>query len=536
MKLLLQADGIQLSYGLRTVLDIKNLHIYEGDRIGLVGENGAGKTTLLSILSGDLTPDSGTIRRNCRIASIRQLGDTEESISEEQAAMFSVREKRDGLSGGERTRRRIAAAMSEDAPLLFADEPTTDLDEEGVELLKYALEQYDGTLVLISHDAELLDSLCTRIWHLEDGHLTDFPGTYTEYRRELERKRDNERDEYEKYRSEQSRLRASMQGISERTGQMKKAPSRMGNSEARLHKMDARQTSEQLHKAKRQLESRLSHMEVKERPREDISIKMALGAGTPVRAKHALTVELPVLKAGDTVLAGNVSFFLPTGSKTVLLGPNGCGKTTLLRAIAGGRDGVRLNPAVVPGRFDQGHESTLNFSDSALQNVLRESEHDESDCRTVLARLGLRGDDVFKPVSVLSGGERGRVAMAKLLLSKANLLMLDEPTNHMDIFTLEALAGLLEEYKGTLLFVSHDAAFTERVAERKLIFENGSITTLEKGAKKSYERDDAETEKTLIRLRMAELAARMSAPKKGDDPEKLNAEYAELIEKMNGFK
>ncbi len=533
MKLLLQADGITLSYGMRTVLDVHSLHIYEGEHIGLVGENGAGKSTLLSILSGEQMPDSGTVKRNCRIASIRQLGDTEEKINEDMAAMFSAEEKRDGLSGGERTRRRIAAAMSEDAPLLFADEPTTDLDEEGVELLKYALEQYDGTLVLISHDAALLDSLCTRIWHLEDGKLTDFPGTYTEYRRELERKRNNERDEYEKYRSEQSRLRASMQGISERTGQMKKAPSRMGNSEARLHKMDARQTSEQLHKAKRQLESRLSHMEVKERPREDISIKMALGAGSPIRAKNVLTVELDRLTAGEKVLAREIGFFLPTGSKTALLGVNGCGKTTLLRAIAGQKEGVRLNPAAVIGRFDQGHESTLRFADSALQNVMRESEHDESDCRTVLARLGLRCDDVFKPVEVRSGGERGRVAMAKLLLSKANFLLLDEPTNHMDIFTLEALAGLLAEYKGTLLFVSHDAAFVERVADRKLIFENGRITTLEKGAKTSYERDDAETEKTLIRLRMAELAARMSAPKKGDDPEKLNAEYAELIERLN---
>ena len=558
-KILLEAGSVELSFGPRTILEIKELKIYDGDRIGLIGENGAGKTTLLRVLSGEREPDAGTVRRFSEIAFIRQMGDADGESDARLRSEFDAQEHREGLSGGEQTRRRIAAALSRRAHLLFADEPTTDLDAEGAAQLRRELEAYDGAMVLVSHDRSLLDALCTKIWHLEDGEITEFPGNYTDYRAELERRRAFQQFEYEQYRGEQARLRASIQGNRERAGQMKKAPTRMGNSEARLHKMETRQISEQLHKARRQLESRLSHMEVKERPREDAAVRMELGASRPVAAKAALEVRGLRLRAGEKSLLAGAALTLPTGTRTALVGPNGCGKTTLMRALAGRAAGdgrllvgeaegssdraIRFNPAVRVGWFDQSHQSTLDPGRSALENVMRQSAHAESDVRTVLARLNLRGDDVFKPVGVLSGGERGRVALAKLLLSEANLLLLDEPTNHLDVFALEALQEMLSGYRGTLLFVSHDAAFSEAVATRFARFEGEKLVSFEETQARQAERErrDRAAEQTrleisVLQMRMADLAARMSAPRRGDSPEKLNAEYQALAEQVRALK
>ena len=558
-KILLEAGSVELSFGPRTILEIKELKIYDGDRIGLIGENGAGKTTLLRVLSGEREPDAGTVRRFSEIAFIRQMGEADGESDARLRSEFDAQEHREGLSGGEQTRRRIAAALSRRAHLLFADEPTTDLDAEGAAQLRRELEAYDGAMVLVSHDRSLLDALCTKIWHLEDGEITEFPGNYTDYRAELERRRAFQQFEYEQYRGEQARLRASIQGNRERAGQMKKAPTRMGNSEARLHKMETRQISEQLHKARRQLESRLSHMEVKERPREDTAVRMELGASRPVAAKAALEVRGLRLRAGEKSLLAGAALTLPTGTRTALVGPNGCGKTTLMRALAGRAAGdgrllvgeaegssdraIRFNPAVRVGWFDQSHKSTLDPERSALENVMRQSAHAESDVRTVLARLNLRGDDVFKPVGVLSGGERGRVALAKLLLSEANLLLLDEPTNHLDVFALEALQEMLSGYRGTLLFVSHDAAFSEAVATRFARFEGEKLVSFEETQARQAEREQrdraaeqAQLEISVLQMRMADLAARMSAPRRGDSPEKLNAEYQALAEQVRALK
>ena len=547
---LIEANGIVVRHGGQTVLDIDRLVIRDSDHIGLIGENGAGKSTLLGVLSGAIRPDAGAVRRLCPVAVIRQQGGTDDPITGQARSEFHTREDRAGLSGGELTRRRIAAALSQDAPLLMADEPTTDLDAEGVARLRDRLAARRGALLLVSHDRSLLNALCDHIWQLEDGRITEFPGNYDDWQRELERRREYARFEYDQYRAEASRLKAAAQRQAEWANSVRKAPKRMGNSEARLHTRAYTDSVLGLSHAKQKLQGRLERLEVKQRPRDLPDIRMALGAGSPVQAKTALSLRCKRLAAGGTALLRDARLALPTGARTARMGPNGCGKTTLLRAMAGRTDPavefvgeIRQNPGARVGVFDQDHARLLDTDKTALQNAMAASCLPESVARTVLARLNLPGDQVFKPVSVLSGGERAKVALARLMLGDFNLLILDEPTNHLDVFTLRALQALLTGYAGTLLFVSHDRAFVEAVATRLIFFEDARLRAFE-GTLAQYDAEqnrdrDAEArqlEITALEMRMAALAARMAAPKKGDKPEKLNAEYDELAQALRQLK
>ena len=549
-KLILEATNIRKRFGSQTVLDVDSLRLYDGERVGLIGENGAGKSTLLAILAGELEPDSGAVRRYGPVAYIHQSGETRSEADARLCSEFRAPIAREGLSGGERTRRRIAGALSAGAALLLADEPTTDLDASGVARLRQRLAEHRGALVLVSHDRALLNALCNRVLHLEGGAITDFPGSYDAYQRELERRREHQQFEYDQYRAERARLKTSMQQKAEWASSVKKAPKRMGNSEARLHTREYTNAVLRQSSARRKLEARMERMEVKERPRDLPQIKMALGTARPISARTALSINLKRLTAGGQTLLGAARFELPTGSRTALIGENGSGKTTLLRALRGEPspgtrlDGeVRSNPSARLGWFDQDHEKTLDLDATALENARAGSPLSESDVRTVLARLNLRGDSVFKPARVLSGGERAKLALAKLLVSNANVLLLDEPTNHLDLFAMRALEELLAGYGGTLLFVSHDQAFTSAVATRVLALEGGrlaafegTLSQMEAEKRRDRSAEEKQLQITALEMRLAAIAARMSAPKKGDSPEALNAEYERVAEELRSVK
>ena len=548
-KLLASVQDLRLSFGERELLHIDNLEIFDGDRIGLIGENGAGKSTLLSLLAGSRVPDEGTVRLLCEPALIGQQGAAADAEDRHISSLFRAPEEHGGLSGGEQTRRRIASAFSSRTRLLLADEPTTDLDGQGIALLTRHLRDYPGALVLVSHDRNLLRTICRRIWYLEDGHVTDFPGGYDAFRAEQDRQRERAQFEYDQYRGEQARLKAAAQKMAERASSVRKAPSRMGNSEARLHTREWTDAVLQLSHAKRTLQNRMEQMEVKEKPRSLPDIRMKLGVAHPVGARTVLGLRCDSLEAGGTPLLQNTALSLPTGSKTALLGPNGCGKTTLLSVLADSppkgvtfRGNVRFNPEARVGWFDQHHDRTLRADRTVLENIMEESSLPESLARTVLACLGFPREDAFKPVSMLSGGERAKTALARLLLMDCNLLILDEPTNHLDLFTLEALEELLTGYGGTLLFVSHDEAFVNRVATRTVRFENCALAAFEgtpaQQAETARARESGRQQMdiTLLEMRMADLAARMAKPKKGDRPDQLNAEYLALAEELRLLK
>ena len=549
-KCILEANNLQISFGDRLLLDVDRLTVWDGDRIGLIGENGMGKTTLLRLLAGELAPESGTVRRLAPAAMIRQQGNADAGSDAETRALFHALETREGLSGGEMTRNRIAGALSARSGLLLADEPTTDLDREGLDLLRKKLSAFPGAVLLVSHDRALLREICSRIWYLEDGKVTDFPGGYDAFMEERTRRRERAAFEYAQYKTEQKRLKESAQRLAEWSTQVKKAPSRMGNSEARLHTHEWTNAVLGLSSAKRKIQNRMDRLEVKEKPRTLPEIKMRLGVTHPVEAKNALEFRCAWLQAGGKTLLRDTGFVLPAGSRTALIGPNGCGKTTLLRTLTGQagsgvqfRGNARFNPAVRTGWFDQHHESTLNLNGSVLENIMRESVHPEHFARTVMACLGIRGDDVYKPLNLLSGGERAKTALGKLLLMDCNTLLLDEPTNHLDLFTMEELEKLLSGYGGTLLFVSHDEEFIRKTATRIVSFENGALKTFEGGweemktpRKADRSGDDRKLEISRLEMRMAVISSRLSAPKKGDRPDLLQEEYMRLAEELRALK
>ena len=529
-KMILEATDLRLFFGDREILNTERLAVYDGERIGLIGENGAGKTTLLRVLSGELAPDEGMVRCRTTAALIRQHGSAGAGEDPETRARFRATKEREGLSGGEMTRNRISSALSARPGLLFADEPTTDLDREGIRVLRGELEGFPGAIILVSHDRALLRALCTRIWYLEDGKIRDFPGGYDDFVREQARERERAAFEYEQYRAEKKR--------------------RMGNSEARLHTHEYTNSVLHLSAMKRTIQNRMDHLEVKEKPRALPEITMKLGVAHPVEARNALEVRCDSLQAGGRTLLSDTSFCLPAGSRTALTGLNGCGKTTLLRVLAGNAEAgvrftgnIRFNPAVRAGWFDQHHEKTLKMDRTVLENVMEGSSCPEHFARTVMACLGIAGDNVFKPVHLLSGGERVKTALGKLLLADCNLLVLDEPTNHLDLFTLEELEKLLAGYGGTLLYVSHDEEFIRKTSTRIIRFEQEKLVTFEGGwedmqnaGKRNVSAEERKIAISTLEMRMAALSARMSSPKKGDRPEELQAEYMRLAAEANALK
>lgn len=461
--MLLEAQNIRKEYGIREVIHMDKLEIMEGERIGLIGRNGAGKSTLLGILAGRIRADEGVIHRNCDIAEILQTQETDGECDGQYLSRMKLKDSA-VKSGGEKTRLAIAAAFSRHAKLLFADEPTTNLDLKGTLDLEKMLMGYPGTVVLISHDRKLLDNVCNKIWELEDGRLRIFDGNYSAWLYQKGLERDYSRFEYEQYRKEKNRLQKTIRAVRGEAVKAGKPPRRMGSSEWMLYKGTASIQQKHVQDRAAAMVSRLDHLEEKERPRELPEVSMKLEGSLCIKAKNTAKVTgLTVCFDGNRVLE-DVELLVETGRKTFLTGDNGAGKTTLLRYLAERREHTFITSDARVGYFSQ-DQSQLDNQKSVLENVMCTAVYPQHICRAVLANLYMGRDDIVKKVSVLSGGERVKTAMAKLLVSGCNFLIMDEPTNHMDIYTMEGLEKLLASYDGTLLAVSHDRKLVENLAD-----------------------------------------------------------------------
>ncbi len=471
--MLLKGQNIKKEYGIQNILAIDKIEINENDRIGLVGRNGAGKSTLLGILNGRIPCEEGTITCKYEIAEILQNGDADTTSDSRYLSHMNLRDSA-VKSGGEKTRFAIAAAFSKHAPLLFADEPTTNLDQEGIFLLQKMLIGYNGAVLLISHDRALLDQVCNQIWELEDGKLRCFQGNYTAWFEQRNREREFQSFEYEQYRAEKRRLEKSITDVRQEAKRFGKPPKNMSSSEWMLYKGGASIRQGHVEKRAGALVSRLSHLEKKEKPVEIPEISMKLGEYNKIKAKTAAKAEELTVCYDTHLVLDHINFTVQSGKKTFLTGSNGAGKSTLIQCLLDHYEHTFITEDARIGYFSQQQEN-LDFNKTVLENVMSTAAVPEHICRAVLMNLYMKENDIFKKVSVLSGGERVKTALAKVLVSDCNFLILDEPTNHMDIYTMEGLEKLLKSYDGTLLIVSHDRKLTENLADIVYRIERGNL-------------------------------------------------------------
>lgn len=479
-KELIHAENIVVAYGDQTVLDFNRFCLYEGERIGLVGVNGAGKTTLLELLAGERMPDSGRIQRNCSPFYFRQFGAEPDpyALDFDEAGRMGVWEQawQEQVSGGENTRLRLTALFSCERAVAFLDEPTSNLDYKGIEALAKRLRDIE-TMVLVTHDRALCNALCNRIVELSFGKLTSYDGNYDDYLLQKEERRKAQQEEYDRYCEEKRRLENVFREKKAKAQSMSKKPSKLSASEARTIAFIGNRKPEDkvrsMERSARNVQKRIGHMAVKERPKAEARMRPDFRLTNP--PENAIVIRGEHISFGyeDKRIFDDCSFVVYNGSRLAVVGDNGAGKTTLLNLICA-ENGITVVPRARIGYLKQNF-SQICLEKTVLENIREVSIQSESVARTILARLLLTGRDMEKPAGALSGGERMKLAFAMLFVSDANLLMMDEPTNYLDIPSIEALETLPCEYEGTLIFTSHDKTFVEHVATEKLLIEDGKL-------------------------------------------------------------
>lgn len=544
--LLIEGNKIKKYFGDRLVLEVENLKVYSEDRIGIIGVNGSGKTTLINILSGRLQPDEGFTKVHGKYSYISQLEEPENYIiSNEMASKFGIESiYKKNMSGGEKTRFKLALGLCSSSLLIFADEPTSNVDLEGIELLEKSFEEYKGALIIISHDRSFLDKLCNKILEIENGKITMYNGNYSDYSIQKRKNREREQFEYEQYTKEKKRLAEVIDNTNQKVKTMKKAPSRMGNSEARLHKMGNQKAKANLERAVKNMETRIEHLEVKNRPKELQVIKLDIDASNKLYSKIIIEGKNINKSFGKKLIFKEAEFSVYNSSKIALLGPNGCGKSTLIKMIINCEDDIKISQKSKIGYFSQ-DMNNLDVKSNIIENVMDGSIYNETFARTLLGRLLFKKEDIYKPVSVLSGGERVKVSFTKMLLQDFNLLILDEPTNYMDINSLQVIEEAIIDYDRTILFVSHDRSFVNSVADNIMTIEDHKIKIF-KGSYKEYlgnknkvvdsSRDEIQKQILIYQNKLSEVIGRLSMPSRKEDLESLDKEYYEVLGKLKQLK
>ncbi|CDH90923.1 putative antibiotic resistance ABC transporter (pseudogene) [Clostridium botulinum B str. Eklund 17B (NRP)] len=545
-------DKVKKYYGDRLILDICNLEILESDKIGIVGENGAGKTTLIKVILGEVAPDEGKVFLSNSYSYISQ---SEECSGEYQGGkikkIIKSPDNYDGfLSGGEKMKIKINKSLNVQSSILIADEPTANLDTNSIKNIEKIISEYKGSVLLVSHDREFLDKLCNNILEIENGKVKLYKGNYSKYIKLKAEEREAEQREYHRYIAEKKRLEKAIIGKENNRDSIRKTPKRMGNSEARLHKMGNQRSKKSLDGNIKSLKSRINHLEEKEKPNAIKEIRIKINKGKEMHSKTVIEVRNLNLYVNNEILINDCNFKIKNGEKVAITGANGCGKTTLIKKIIkNNTENIRLSQDISIGYFDQSQD-ILHANKSILDNIKLNSSYDETFIRINLDGFGFKGDSVYKNISTLSGGEKVKCALCKNILSDNNTLILDEPTNYLDIKSIEALEIAIKNTEKTVLIVSHDRKFISNVCDciieirdNKLNYFNGNynefvyekINNKNKKEEKSSEREKREL-LLVLQNKLSEIISRLSLEKDLSIKDKLNLEYIELLNKIKTLK
>lgn len=519
---ILTVSDLAQRFGSELIFSGVSFHVTERERIGLVGTNGSGKSSLLKIVGGLAEPAGGQVHRmsGLRVAyqaqeprfesarsmydealdafsEVREIGRRMSELEQDMAlagdgkldslfdeyshlsAQFDARHGYEmefrtaqvlsglgfpesmfetpvnQLSGGQKTRVALAKTLLSDPDLLLLDEPTNHLDLAALEWLEGFLDEWTSGYIIISHDRYFLDRVTGRTLEMAFGSLEDYPGGYVRYLELRKERRERRQKEYEE---QQAFIK---------------------HTEDFIRKYKAGQRSREA----RGRETRLARLEriqpLQDHARLNLAMSASERSGRIVLSADPLTIGYAGANGdGPDILAATDELVVERGDRVAIVGPNGSGKTTALRTIVGEipslKGQVSFGTNVKPAYYAQGHEG-LDREKSALQTILHDQPMGDEQARNLLGRFLFSDDDVYKQVSQLSGGERSRLALARLTLERSNLLILDEPTNHLDILARETLEEVLGGYDGTLLFVSHDRFFIDSLATRVWTIEDGRL-------------------------------------------------------------
>ncbi len=484
MRLLTMRD-VRVGFPQRDLFYIDKLDIFSGERIGLIGANGAGKSTLFRLLMGEIEALEGTIDRAGEWHFFRQFDEaySTDELDGRVLALWRVdalwQRGPHTLSGGEKTRNRLMGTLNTPGDILLLDEPTSHLDLQGIAYLSERLTDLHS-LILISHDRALLNEHCTRIWDIREGTLFDFPGSYNDYQQWLKEDLKRRQSDDEVFAEERQRLQSVVTEYKRRATKIAKKPRGMSHSEARQRDFSTSRRSYQgraksLAAAAKHTERRLEQLEEKTRPEKTFVIRPSFQLTDP--PSNRIIAEADHLTFGfdhDDPLFLDASFRLLRNRRTALVGPNGCGKSVFCRLLVHGHPAIRSVPKARYGYFRQ-EMDLVDPTRSIVDNMRALSCQTEEVNRSVLARMGFFQQDVNRRASQLSGGEKIRLSFAMLFVSDANVLVLDEPTNFLDLPSLEAVERMLMDYEGTMLFVSHDRQFINRLADERWTIREGKM-------------------------------------------------------------
>ena len=553
---ILTVTNLEKSFGTDLLFSGINFSVVAGQKMGLVGRNGCGKTTLIKVLLGQELPDVGKagLAAGHSLGYLRQEAPVhpEHTILEEVQSVFApvrlleaevtrweeamstetsdealetameqyshAREafeaaggyrheadvpqtlrnlgfseadygKRVGsCSGGEQTRLALAKIVLSSPDLLILDEPTNHLDIAATEWLEGFLKNYEGAVLLVSHDRYFLDAVTDTIADIENQKLTVYKGNYSHFRRQKEERQLRQQEMYDNQQAEITRLEAVMKKNMGEDSVQSRLRSRMEKRIERMDKVDRVQTDTR-------------------------AVRALFDADAAGRiGRDVLRAESLTKTYGSRTLFGNLNFLIERGERVGLVGPNGAGKTTLVKLILGTeqptRGGVSLGHNARVSYFSQHAADSLLPQLSVIDSVQSVGDMTETQARNYLARFLFTGDDVFKSVGMLSGGEKNKLALARMILEPCNLLILDEPTNHLDIASCDALTDMLSKYDGTLLLVSHDRYLLNATTTKTLALDGRGGGTLFEGNYNTWR----DTQKVLPDASPKAKAARITSP------------------------